>query len=118
MAENYNGMKERVEELILDHRGAEDPISSREINEEIDVDSIGSFPGTREIIRELVLEDRIPIAATNQGYFVIETEDELAAYVENLEDRILGISERKFAIRRAAHDWEGEIRPSDDADLL
>lgn len=82
------------------------------------MDSTGSFPGTREIIRELVLEDRIPIAATNRGYFVVETEDELAAYIENLEDRILGISERKFAIRRAAASWEGELRPSEDADLL
>ena len=111
-------VKERVRDIILDHRGSENPISSREINDEIGVDSIGSFPSTRAIIRELVLENQIPIASSNQGYYVIETEDELAEYIENLSTRIDSIAERRFAIQRAAKEWDESIESSEDEDLL
>lgn len=111
-------VKERVREILLNHRGADNPVSSREINDEIGVDSIGSFPSTRAIIRELVLDDKIPIASSNQGYYVVETEDELAEYIENLSTRIDSIAERRFAIQRAAKEWDEPIKSSEDEDLL
>jgi len=110
--------KEAVRDIILDHRGSNDQISSREINDQIGVDDIGSFPNTRAIIRELILEDNIPIASGGNGYYVIETEDELKDYIDSLESRMLSIADRKYGIRRAAQDWDGEIESSEDADLL
>lgn len=110
--------KEEVKDIILDHRGSDNQISSREINEEIGVDDIGSFPNTRAIIRELILEDNIPIASGGNGYFVIETEDELKEYIDSLESRMLSIADRKYGIRRAAQDWDENIESSEDADLL
>lgn len=111
-------VKDQIEEIIRNHQGADDTVTSREINEELGLDNIGSFPSTRAVIRELVLEDKVPIAATTNGYFLIKTEDELASYIENLEQRMLSIADRKYAIRRAAADWDGHIEPSDDEDLL
>lgn len=111
-------VKDRVESILRDHRGSDNPISSREINDEIGVDDIGSFPSTRAIVRELVLEEKIPIASSNQGYYIIETEDELAEYIENLSARIDSIAERRFAIQRAAQEWDEPIESSEDEDLL
>lgn len=110
-------MKDQVKELLLDHEGSDNPITSREINEEINLDNIGSFPSTRAVIRELVLEDQLPIAATSQGYFIIQDEDELSEYVDQLESRVMNITERKFAVQRAALNWDGEI-VNEDSDIL
>lgn len=110
-------MKDQVKELLLDHEGADNPITSREINEEINLDNIGSFPSTRAVIRELVLEDQLPIAATSQGYFIIQDENELSEYVNQLESRVMNITERKFAVQRAALNWDGDIT-DEDSDIL
>jgi ABC-type uncharacterized transport system ATPase subunit len=110
--------RETVKDLLMDHRGSDNPITSREINDRIDEDSIGSFPETRQIIREIIVEDQVPIAAGSQGYYVIETEEELREYVNNLDERTLSIVERKQAVLRAADDWEDKIETSTDDDLL
>lgn len=95
-------VRQRVKELLLDHKGADDPITSREINEEVNLDRVGSFPSTRAVIREIVLQDKIPVAGSSNGYYVIETEEELENYVENLNGRIVGLAERRYAVLRAA----------------
>lgn len=118
MSSGTTSVKETVKQILLDHTGSDNPITSREINDIIDVDNIGSFPGTRAVIREIMIEDRIPIAGSSQGYYVIESEDELADYIENLESRILRMTERQWAIKRAAREWDGDIELSDDEDLL
>lgn len=110
--------KEQVKNILLDHRGKDNQISSRDLNDQIGVDSVGSFPSTRAIIRELVLEDQIPVASGNNGYYIIETEEELAEYVAQLDSRISSIAERRFAIKHAARNWGGGITPSDDEDIL
>lgn len=110
--------RERVKEMLLNHRGSDDPITSREINEEISEDTVGSFPNTRSIIRDIMVEDEIPIAGSSQGYYVIETEEELSEYVDNLDQRVLNITERKTYVLRAANEWEDQIETSDDEDLL
>lgn len=111
-------VKRRVKELILDHEGADNPITSREINEEIDVDNVGSFPETRQLIREIIREERIPIGANTNGYFLIQTEDELEEYVDGLDTRMVQIADRKAAVLRAANAWKDDIESSDDTDLL
>ncbi|MDS0261893.1 hypothetical protein NDI56_21030 [Haloarcula sp. S1CR25-12] len=110
--------RELVKEMLLEHRGADSPISSREISERLEENEVGSFPKTRMMIREIMLEDQIPIASSNNGYYVIESEEELQDYIDQLENRILGISERKFGVQRAADQWDGEIETDDDLDLL
>ena len=110
--------REIVKELLLDHKGSDNPISSREISEELDKEEVGSFPETRMMIREIMIEDEIPIASSNAGYYVIEAEEELQDYVDQLESRILGMTERKMHIQQAANNWDGDIETDDDLDLL
>lgn len=111
--------REKAIAILENHRGAANPITSRELSEQLHDDKeVGSFPKTRFLIRDIMLEEKIPIAATHDGYFIIETESELKEYVENLEQRILGMSERKFAVQRAANEWDGDIATDDELDLL
>jgi ABC-type uncharacterized transport system ATPase subunit len=110
--------REQVKSLLLDHRGAGNPITSRKINEKIQQDAIGSFPGTRALIREIMVEEQIPVIGGSNGYYVAETEEEIQEYIDTLEKRIMGITERRYAIKRAAELWDGEIEEDDDLDIL
>jgi|AntDeeMinimDraft_5_1070356.scaffolds.fasta_scaffold03542_8 23S rRNA maturation-related 3'-5' exoribonuclease YhaM len=109
--------KEQVKSILLDHDGADNKITAREIDDELGLDSVGSFPNTRAAIRELLFEDQIPVIGTTQGYYVAESEEQVDEYIESLEGRIMEITERKFAITRAADNWEPEL-PESDSDLL
>lgn len=114
-------VRERVKELLMEHHGAGNSISSREIDEQLDLDNVGSFPSTREVVRDIVLKDQIPIVSEpgpNGGYFVPETEAEIETYIEQLNSRIAGITERKVAVQIAANVWEGDIETSEDLDIL
>lgn len=105
-------IKEQVKQILLEHEGTDNPISSREINEELDIDSTGMFPKIRNIISELVLEEEIPVAANSQGYYLIQDEQELEEYVEQLESRAEAINERKLGVQLAVGSmiFEGESR--------
>jgi hypothetical protein len=86
-----------VREILKDHRGVDNAISSAEINERVGIESTdGSQPRTREIIRFLMFEEDMVIGShTGAGYFLIETEDELLDYIEDLDGRIQSIMERR-----------------------
>jgi ABC-type uncharacterized transport system ATPase subunit len=111
-------IRERVREILVEEASADDPITSREISDRLDNDEVGSFPETRMIIRDILIEDQVPILGANHGYWVAETEEEIQSYLDNLETRITGIAERRFAIKRAAQIWDGDIDTDDDLDIL
>jgi tRNA A37 N6-isopentenylltransferase MiaA len=108
---------EQVKEMLLEHRGRDNQISSREINEVVELDNVGSFPQTRECVRDIMFEERIPIIGGGNGYYVAETEEEIADALETLESRILHQAERKMTLKRAAQQWE-DVDPDDEHDIL
>lgn len=109
--------REQVKAILEEHTGEDNKITAREIDDELDLDSVGSFPNTRAAIRELLFEHQIPIIGTTQGYYIAESQEQVDEYIESLEGRIMEITERKFAITRAAENWEPEL-PESDSDLL
>ena len=108
---------EQVKEMVLEHRGRSDQISSREINDVVGLDSVGSFPTTRQCVREIMFEEQIPIIGGGNGYYIPETEQEISDAIDTLDSRILNTAERKMALRRAAGGWDG-IEEDDDLDIL
>jgi len=111
-----------IREQITQHRGKGDTISSRELSEMFDIDEPNSFPKTRTVIRHLIFDENMPIAAGGQGYFYIETQEELNEYVVRLTGRENKIEERRIAVQRAAeqtdHLSSDEDEWRDDDDLL
>lgn len=93
---------DRVRELLREHRGKDNPISSSDINAEIGIDSpSGSQPNTRRIVRYLLVEEGLPVAGSNQGYYIVEREEELQDYLEYLDNKAYGIMLRKQAVKSA-----------------
>lgn len=97
---------ERAKELLLEHRGRGNEIPSRELNEILELDSVGSFPQTRELVKDIMYQERIPIIGGGNGYYIAETQEEVDDYLETLESRITGNAERKMALQRAVEEWD------------
>lgn len=104
--------------MLLEEASSEEPLTSRDISEALEKNEVGSFPETRMIIRDVMISDNIPIVSSNRGYWVAETEQEIHDYVQNLENRIMGITERRYAIKQAAEMWDGDIETDDDLDII
>lgn len=102
---------DRLQALMMDHRGPDNTISSGQIAEMLDIDDGEAQPKTREAIRTLSEERGVPIASTSRGYFLIETEGQLNDYLERLDSRIAGIQQRKQTVMDAWGDHlESKIR--------
>ena len=82
--------------VLLSHTGADSPVTSRELSEELGgMDTLDSTPNTRELIRYLVAVEGYPIAAGSTGYYMLSDEDELLEYLSSLQNRIQGIQQRQ-----------------------
>jgi hypothetical protein len=77
-----------IRKLILEHKGKKNPIKSSEIRGILKIPDNDTGGSTRALITKLILDEGMPIAASNRGYFYIENQKELTDYMSYLEDRI------------------------------
>lgn len=98
-----------VAEILVEHRGEENPITSGEIADETGLDSLDSSPRTRGVLRRLTHEFDFPIASNNQGYFLITERAEARSYLDDLKGRRKGIEQRENAVLTAV-DRRGPAR--------
>lgn len=94
---------DEVADILKDHRGEAEAISSAQINNQVQLDKSDTRSRTREVIKYLLFERGMAIGATNQGYYLIKTSEELLDNIERLDDRIFGLELRKKGIRMAYH---------------
>lgn len=87
-----------VAEILAQHRGSDNPVTSGEIADRTGLDSLDSTPRTRGVIRKLSRQFDFPIGASTKGYFLIERRGEAQEYLDDLEGRIQGIEQRKNAV--------------------
>lgn len=92
-----------VADILKDHRGKNERISSAEINNQIQLDSSDTRSRTRAVVKYLLVEEGMAVGATNHGYYLIKTSEELLENIERLDDRIFAAELRKKAIRMAYH---------------
>lgn len=93
--------KTEVRTLIEQHRGLDDRISSKEINNKIRVDTDDTMSNTREILRYLLFDEGVPVGSNGQNYYYIEDAEDLEATMAYLDRRITGLMQRKRAVRYA-----------------
>ena len=100
---SINGALLDAAEDELRGRTKDDAIYSSELAEKIGVDDGEGNPKTREVIRVLMDERDLPVASSNCGYWMLESEDQLRVYVNDLEGRINGIEERIQMVQENFH---------------
>lgn len=93
-------------------KGRDNARPAASLVEEIDLDE--QDPTERRLrkhIQELVVDHEKPIGSCHDGYFRIETEEELNEYLEDLEARKAGIEKQIRAMRNAFY-ADDEPQPS------
>lgn len=90
-----------LEETFDEHRGPDEAITSSELSEQLEIADSEANPKTREAIRVLCDERKIPVAASHAGYYRIQTRQQLEEYQQTLRARIRGIEERLWMAQKA-----------------
>lgn len=88
----------KIQEILKQHVGKSNIISSSQIADLIGVEEDATYAKTRALIFEAAKKYKLPLAANNRGYFLINTKAEFDEYINNLDLRIAGIEERKKII--------------------
>jgi hypothetical protein len=83
----------KIREIILQHKGKAKAIKSKTIALEIGINEDDTHIGTRNLITKLVKEG-LPIGACDNGYFLLETQQEVDEYGQLLNGRMLEIYDR------------------------
>ena len=97
---------EKIKNILLEHPGKSNAITSREIADLIDIKEDDTHSTTREMIKEAVKKYNIPLAADRNGYYLITNEEEYNTYMNNLDSREEGIEERKRLITENYNLWK------------
>lgn len=89
---------EEIKKIILEHKGKTNPIAANKISKLLKIPDNDTVSTTRALITKLILDEGMPIGAYGDGYFYIETAQELAEYVDYLDQKILQTTNRKTKI--------------------
>jgi hypothetical protein len=76
------------------------PLKSRDLQRVLGISDADGHPQTRQIVFEVMEQRNLPLGATNDGYYVIQSEDELKEYLRALDNRILGTLNRKVLVNK------------------
>ncbi len=90
----------QIKDILLNHYGRNNKITSGEIANILGVDEDDTHAGTRALILQSAKKYELPLAADSTGYYLIGDEFEYNRYMENLDARISGIQERKNIITK------------------
>lgn len=86
---------DQIREILDDHDGPENAISSADIADELDIEENATRARTRELIWRTMRVHRIPVGADTRGYFVVDDDETYQDCIQLLEKRQDGIEERK-----------------------
>jgi len=97
---NYDEKKkELIREFFINNPGR--VIRSTELAECLDIhESHQTAAATRKLIKQVIIETQLPIGSCRSGYFLIGSVDELAGYLEELEQRCRAIRLRGDKVLR------------------
>lgn len=101
MSEFTPARLDELENVLQEHVGPQDAITSGELASACGIADGDANPDTRAAIRTLVEDRNLPVAATSQGYYLMTSREQLESYLEDLDSRIAGIQERKHLVVEA-----------------
>ena len=108
----------QIREIILSHKGKARAIKSKTIALRVGIKEDDTHIGTRALITKLVKEG-IPIGACDNGYFLLQTQEEVDEYSQLLNGRMLEIYDRIIRMQNNFNNFHGvnnksKIKPIED----
>ncbi|MEL7834257.1 hypothetical protein [Fodinibius sp. Rm-B-1B1-1] len=101
-----------IQDLIQQlNDGSQNSQNADDIEASLGLDSGRTAEPTRNLIREAILDNNIPIGSNSNGYFLIDSEDELKSVLQSLKSRIEGLKERIDSLEEG---WKRREESRDD----
>lgn len=79
---------ENIKNILEEHCGKANAIASHSISKKIGYPMEATQALSRKAIHDTAEEYDLPLLSCNKGFYLAETEDELAEYNENIDSRI------------------------------
>lgn len=92
-------MTQTLNSILAMHIGKDNAITSSELADKLGIIEDDTHQRTRQAILQCVEEYHLPLVASRKGYYLIEDENDLDAYIKTLDRRIAGIEKRKRLIK-------------------
>lgn len=87
-------MYEMVKDILLNHRGAENSITAKEISSIMGFEMEDTQHECRQIIKKTMDMFSLPVISSTKGYYIANTDDEIETYCKNIKSRIIGMRKR------------------------
>jgi hypothetical protein len=79
--------------------GSSNPQTANSLHNSLNTNPGNTDEPTRDLIRDAVINQNIPVGSNSSGYFLIDSEQELDDVVTSLESRIQGLQDRINSLR-------------------
>ena len=88
-------MNREIKNILLQHKGKENAITSKEISIAMGFPMEDTQSVSRDAIRKTEEEFGLPLISCNKGYYIAQTDEELDEYNRNIQGRIDKMSQRR-----------------------
>ena len=95
----------RIKEILENHRGKENQISSGKIGPQIGIYEDATHVQVRSLIRDAIEKLKLPVGGGSRGYYLIKDENELKEYIRNIDNRINEMQKRKDLVESAFREY-------------
>ena len=99
-------MSEKIKSILLQHKGKANAITSKEVSRKMGFPMEDTQVVSRKAIRATEKEYGLPLLSCNRGYFIAETDDEMAEYNSNIQSRIDGMVETRKMANKNYQEWK------------
>lgn len=79
--------------------GSENAMRASDLEQDLQMEYGNTQEPTRDLIRSAIVNHNMPIGSSRNGFFLIDSEDELNQVTEGLQRRINGIQNRIDGLR-------------------
>jgi len=86
---------DRLQLELAEHRGRENAITSGPLARRVGISESRTNAKLREAVKVLTRERNVPVVSSNAGFYIPATRAEKDEYLQNLDQRIAGIQQRK-----------------------
>ena len=99
-------MSEKIKGILLQHKGKANAITSKDVSRKMGFPMEDTQSVSRKAIWETAKEYGLPLVSCNRGYFIAETDIEMAEYNSNIQSRIDGMEETRKMANKNYQEWK------------
>lgn len=98
-------MYDQIKDILLQHPGKRNAISSKAISRKMGLPMEDTQAVTRKVIWETAEMFNLPLVSCSKGFYIAETEDDIAEYCDNIQKRINGMQENRIMVVENFKRW-------------